>query len=67
MTDIEDLIKLHSLACEEGKDNFPHPDTGFLVMTRVFLNKRKCCGNKCTFCPYSHINVKNHTCDDNCI
>ena len=64
LTDLEDIIKIHDQACEERRDMFVHPDTGFSVMTRRYLSKRKCCGNKCMFCPYKHVNVKGHRCSE---
>ena len=60
MNDLEDL---HQIACINNESTFIHPETGFHVMTASFLKTRKrCCGNKCTFCPYGHVNVKNHKC-----
>ena len=62
LTDIEDIIKIHNQACKENKNMFIHPYSGFSVMTKIYLEKRECCGNKCLFCPYFHRNVKNHIC-----
>lgn len=62
-SDIEDL---HNVACGLEKSSFLHPETGFSVMTAHGLRKQKrCCGNKCLFCPFGHENVKHHTCTSN--
>ena len=54
--DIEDA---HEIACRKGEPLYTDPATGYSVMTRDYLLKRKkCCGNKCRHCPYGHINVK---------
>jgi hypothetical protein len=64
MSDIEDchkdffIEKLHEEACKNNKNTYLDPYTGYKVMTRYFLEKNKCCGNKCRHCPWNHINVK---------
>jgi len=55
--DIEDI---HKLACENGRDTYIDPGTGYTVFTAHSHRKRgKCCGKKCRHCPYNWINVKN--------
>jgi hypothetical protein len=62
-----DIEEIHKIACEEEKQMFLNPETGLYSMTAVYLKSRgKCCGNKCMFCPWGHVNVKNHVCDDKC-
>lgn len=62
---LSDIENAHAQACLEGKSLFTHPETGLSVMTRVYhLNRGKCCGNKCLFCPYGHVNVPEHSCSD---
>lgn len=62
MDSIIDIEDMHTAACLNHQNTFIHPKTGATVFTSYFLSKRKCCGNKCLFCPHGHINVKNHTC-----
>jgi ATP-binding cassette subfamily B (MDR/TAP) protein 1 len=51
--------ELHSIACEEGRDTYIDPTTGYQVLTASALKKQgKCCGNSCRHCPYGHINVR---------
>ena len=62
--DIEDcdinlkIRNIHDEACKNEKNSYIDPLTGYTVMTKYFLEKRKCCGNKCRHCPWNHINVK---------
>jgi hypothetical protein len=52
------LEKLHKTACEQGRNTYVDPATGYQVMTsKALLRQGKCCGNSCRHCPYGHINV----------
>ena len=43
----------HALAVDAGRDFYTDPDTGLMVMTELYLQKRGyCCGNICRHCPY---------------
>ena len=54
-----DIFALHGAACEDGKDTYIDPSTGYQVLTsEALLKKGKCCGNSCRHCPYGHINVE---------
>ena len=56
MSEIDDM---HRTACEEGKDTYIDPSSGYQVLTsEALLKKGKCCGNSCRHCPYGHINVE---------
>jgi len=49
-TEIEEL---HKKACEAGQDFYLDPETGYQVMTELFLKKRgRCCESGCRHCPY---------------
>jgi ATP-binding cassette subfamily B (MDR/TAP) protein 1 len=53
---VEDI---HRTACEDGKDTYVDPSSGYQVLTsEALLKKGKCCGNSCRHCPYGHINVE---------
>ena len=64
LIDIEDISKteliknIHDTAYNNKYNKYVDPDTGYSVFTSYFLEKRRCCGNKCRHCPYNHINVK---------
>lgn len=64
---MSNLETLHALAVENNKTSFKNAD-GYTVFTSLgLLEKKKCCGGKCTFCPYSHSEVRKHVCDpDTC-
>lgn len=50
---------IHRTACEDGKDTYIDPSSGYQVLTsEALLKKGKCCGNSCRHCPYGHINVE---------
>ena len=59
---IEELpfAHVHAAASASGLDTYVDPSTGLLVMTSLFLSRRKtgCCGNSCRHCPFNHVNVK---------
>ena len=41
----------------EGEDYYLN-DQGYVVLTELYhLKKGYCCGNGCTHCPYSYVNV----------
>jgi len=45
--------KLHEEACANGSDTYIDPQTGYTVMTALFLRRRGwCCGQRCRHCPY---------------
>jgi hypothetical protein len=61
---MNDIEEAHLLACQRGESLFVHPTTGLMSMTREYLKcRKKCCGNKCAFCPFKHSGVKNHICN----
>jgi hypothetical protein len=46
-------LAAHDRATADGRDYYTDPDTGLLVMTRLYLQRRGyCCGNVCRHCPY---------------
>ena len=54
-----DFEELHRLACQQEKDTYIDPATGYQVLTRqAHLRRGNCCGNSCRHCPYGHINVE---------
>ena len=54
-----DFEELHRLACQQEKDTYIDPTTGYQVLTRqAHLRRGNCCGNSCRHCPYGHINVE---------
>jgi ATP-binding cassette subfamily B (MDR/TAP) protein 1 len=59
---IEDL---HTIACQDAKDTYVDPETGYQVLTSdAHLRRGSCCGNSCRHCPFAHINVDGATSDD---
>jgi hypothetical protein len=49
---------IHQVTCNEGKDTYIDPSTGYQVFTsEALLKQGRCCGNSCRHCPYGHINV----------
>ena len=49
------FFEIHKKACEQGKDHYIDPQTGYLVMTSTFLkNRGYCCENNCRHCPYGY-------------
>ena len=52
------INELHRIACQNERDTYIDPATGYQVLTSAALFKRgKCCGNSCRHCPYGYINV----------
>ena len=50
----------HEDALKKGLDFYTDPDTGFMVMTALYLTRRGyCCGNICRHCPYERDDKKN--------
>lgn len=48
-------LAAHDRAIADGRDHYTDPDTGLLVMTALYLQRRGyCCGNVCRHCPYGH-------------
>lgn len=48
-------LAAHDHAVAGGRDFYTDPDTGLLVMTRLYLQRRGyCCGNVCRHCPYGN-------------
>lgn len=46
-------LAAHDRAVADGRDFYTDPDTGLMVMTRLYLQRRGyCCGNVCRHCPY---------------
>lgn len=44
---------------EENKDYTIDKQSGLIILTAFFLEKRGyCCGNKCKNCPYEPIHIK---------
>src|SRR3989338_5664168 len=59
----KDIEELHGKACDAGEESYIDPESGYQVMTAVFLSaRRKCCGSRCRHCPYGHQAVKGHVC-----
>lgn len=51
--------ELHRLACEQGRDTYVDPGSGYQVLTSLALERQgRCCGNSCRHCPFGHINVR---------
>ncbi|WP_413569823.1 DUF5522 domain-containing protein [Bdellovibrio sp. HCB117] len=51
--EIKKTDELHRKACEEGKDSYIDPETGYLVFTELFHKRRgHCCNSGCRHCPY---------------
>ena len=62
-TDIEDIVNnysdLHNEACQQKRDFYKDPKTGYKVFTEYcHLKRGKCCGAGCRHCPFNHINLK---------
>jgi ATP-binding cassette subfamily B (MDR/TAP) protein 1 len=50
--------EFNRLACNEGRDTYNDPASGYQVLTsEALLRQGRCCGNSCRHCPYGHINV----------
>ncbi|WP_363228082.1 DUF5522 domain-containing protein [Bdellovibrio sp. ArHS] len=60
---IDHIDELHRKACEEGKDTYKDPETGYLVFTEIYHQRRgSCCNSGCRHCPYkSDEQTKNKT------
>jgi hypothetical protein len=55
---MKNIKQLNDDACEQGKDTYVDPTTGYQVLTsNALLKQGRCCGNSCRHCPYGHINV----------
>ena len=53
-----DIDELHRAACNDGRDTYIDPASGYQVLTsKALLKQGACCGNSCRHCPYGHINV----------
>lgn len=53
-----DIDELHRAACNDGRDTYIDPVSGYQVLTsKALLKQGACCGNSCRHCPYGHINV----------
>ena len=47
------FVEVHARACADGRDHYIDPQTGYLVMTSVYLRAQDgCCGNGCRHCPW---------------
>jgi hypothetical protein len=45
----------HQTAVDRGQDFYTDPETGLMVMTALYLQKRgSCCTNICRHCPFGH-------------
>jgi hypothetical protein len=52
--------RAHQDAVDHGHDFYTDPETGLMVMTALYLQKRQsCCSNICRHCPFDH-DGKNH-------
>lgn len=50
----------HEDAVKKGLDFYTDPETGYMVMTALYLTRRGyCCGNICRHCPYDRDEEKN--------
>ncbi len=48
-----EVTAAHDHAVAAGRDWYPDPATGFMVLTAEFLAARgRCCGSGCRHCPY---------------
>ena len=55
---MSNIDQLHQIACQEGRDTYIDPATGYQVLTsKALIRRGTCCGNSCRHCPYGHINV----------
>lgn len=48
---------LHREAVSRGLDMYIDPLSGYPAFTKLYLQRRECCGNKCRHCPHGHKNV----------
>lgn len=48
---------LHSAAVARSLDMYIDPESGYPAFTKIFLERRECCGNGCRHCPWGHVNV----------
>ena len=48
---------MHRHAVLRGRDTYIDPSSGYSVFTRLYLQRRPCCGNGCRHCPHGHKNV----------
>ena len=48
---------LHRVACKRGYLQYIDPTSGYTVFTKLFLERRACCGYRCRHCPWGHKNV----------
>lgn len=48
---------LHSAAVARHLDMYIDPESGYPAFTKIFLERRDCCGNGCRHCPWGHVNV----------
>ena len=60
--DVEDQASeryrlLHRVACKRGYLQYIDPTSGYTVFTKLFLERRACCGYRCRHCPWGHKNV----------
>lgn len=45
--------RIHVAACKRGDNGYVDPQTGLMVLTAHYLEKRGyCCGAGCRHCPY---------------
>lgn len=52
----EQWTLIHEKACTRGEDTYLDPETGYQVMTEVFLKIRgTCCESACRHCPYGFL------------
>lgn len=62
---IELINDLHRIACQDAKDTYVDPVSGYQVITSdAHLRRGSCCGNSCRHCPFGHINVDGATPND---
>jgi len=52
---------LHSAAVARHLDMYIDPESGYPAFTKIFLERRECCGNGCRHCPWGHVNVPKKT------
>jgi cobyrinic acid a,c-diamide synthase len=48
---------LHRHAVSHNRDTYIDPDSGYSVLSEVYLKRKPCCGNGCRHCPHGHVNV----------
>ena len=48
---------LHAAAVERRLDMYVDPLSGYPAFSKLYLQRRECCGNKCRHCPWGHRNV----------